>query len=318
MSSDTGASLENTACLFGHSASPVPLFKRPDWWLGCPGDFVYHRCPECGLHYLSPRPALESIAEYYPGHYAAYRGAIDQERSALLRWKRRRNLLPAVNAIARFFAQPGALLDVGCATGNYLAEMRRRGWEVSGVEIQPEAAAYARDALNLNVYTGDLLDAPFEAARFDAVTLWDVLEHTHDPLAILQATRRLLRPGGIVAFSIPDLQSVDAALFGHHWIGYDAPRHLFLFEDQTITLLLQHAKLQYLGRDHFLGTYHTWIASLHTWLNARLPEGTARQRLTQLAYLPIWAPLTSPLFSWLNRQGRGSVVTIFAMAPHDR
>lgn len=310
------APLEDVSCLFGHQAPPVHLFERPDWWLGCEGPFAWQRCPACGLHFLSPRPPLAQIAAYYPDHYAAYRGAIDLEPSALMRWKRRRNLLPSVRAISNFFAMPGTLLDVGCATGNYLAEMRRRGWQVHGVEIQSEAAAYAREALNLDVFNGDLLDAPFAPATFDAITLWDVLEHTHDPLAILRAARQLLKPGGILAFSIPDLSSVDAEVFGKYWIGFDAPRHLFLFENETVSLLLQQARLRYLGRDHFLGTYHTWVASLHTWLNARLIDDATKQRLTQLAYLPVWAPLTSPYFGWLNRQGKGSVVTIFAAAPH--
>lgn len=318
MNSDAHEPLEVASCLFDHEAPLELLFARPDWWLGCAGNFAWRRCPECGLHVLSPRPTLGTIADYYPSHYAAYRGAIDRERSPLMRWKRRRNLLPSVNAVSAYFAQPGTLLDVGCATGNYLAEMRRRGWQVHGVEIQPEAAAYAREALQLDVFTGDLLDAPFAAGSFDAITLWDVLEHTHNPLAILRATRRLLKPGGIVAFSIPDLQSADAALFGNYWIGFDAPRHLYLFEDETMALLLQEANLRYLGRDHFLGTYHTWVASLHTWLNARMAAGAARETLLRLAYLPFLAPLAAPLFGLLNRRGKGSVVTLFAMAPHER
>ena len=311
-----GAGLESVHCLFEHPAEPQLLFERPDWWLGCPGDFAWHRCPQCGLHFLSPRPTLEDIAAYYPSHYAAYRRAIDQERWFFMRWKRRRNLGPSVTAVRSFFTQAGRLLDVGCATGNYLAEMRRRGWEVHGVEIQAEAAAYARDALQLDVFNGDLLEAPYPAASFDAITLWDVLEHTHDPLAIMRAVRRLLRPGGIVAFSIPELCSTDAAQFGKYWIGFDAPRHLYLFEDETIALLLRRAGLQYLDRAHFLGTYHTWVASWQTWLNARLADGKGRRRLSQLAHLPFWAPLTAPYFAWLNRHARGSVVTIFAMAPH--
>lgn len=310
--------LETATCLFGHRSTPQLLFARPDWWLGADGEFAWHRCPQCGLHFLSPRPALEHIADYYPAHYAAYRSAIDRERWTFMRWKRRQNLQPSVAAVSDFFTQPGRLLDVGCATGNYLAEMHSRGWSVSGVEIQAEAAAYAREELGLDVFTGDLLQAPFTPAAFDAVTLWDVLEHTHDPLAILRVVRRLLRPGGIVAFSIPDLRSSDAEQFGKYWIGFDAPRHLYLFEDQTISLLLQQADLAYLGRAHFLGTYHTWVASLQTWLNARLDDNTARRFVTRLATLPVWAPLTAPYFRWLNRRGKGSVVTIFAMAPHGR
>jgi SAM-dependent methyltransferase len=304
---------EQVSCLFGHTAPAEKLFERPDWWLGLPGDFAWRRCSECGLLFLSPRPSLSTIATYYPPEYAAYSPAIDDERWPWMRWKRRRNLRPQVTAVNRYAAY-GRLLDVGCATGNYLAEMRRHGWEVQGIELQAAAAAYARARFNLEVFTGDLLDSRLPGNHFDAVTMWNVLEHTHDPLTILREVHRLLKPGGLVVFSIPDPDSKEARAFGPAWIGYDAPRHLYLFHDASLDRLLVETGFALLAKQHSLATYHTWIASWHTQLNRRQAATTLRRLLVKGAYLPFWPTLTAPYFHWLNKSGRGSIVTIYAHA----
>lgn len=306
--------LEEVACLFGHAAPAEFLFERPDWWLGTPGRFAWWRCPKCELRFLSPRPPLTVIADYYPPQYAAYRPAIDDERWALMRWKRQRNRRPQVRAITRRVPQPGTILDVGCATGDFLVEMRKLDWHCHGVEIQAGASAYARERFNLDVFTGDLLASPFSEKQFDVVTLWDVLEHTHTPLTILQKARILLKENGLLAFSIPAIHSVDAELFGRYWIGYDAPRHLYVFGGETLLLLLIEAGFSLTGYEYFLGTFHTWAASFQTWLNARRWPSGLRNGLSRIIHIPILSPLTSPYFWWLNRRQRGSVVTVLARA----
>ena len=261
--------------------------------------------------FLNPRPALAKIADYYPARYAAYRPAIDDEKWAIMRWKRRRNLHRSITAVTQR-AQPGHLLDIGCATGNYLAEMQKLGWQVAGIELQADAANYARRRFDIDVFTGDLLESQFPAHSFDAITMWDVLEHTHEPVATLKEAGRILKPDGLLAFSIPDPDSVWARRFGPAWIGYDAPRHLHLFYGDNLQQLLAETSFRFEGGEHFLATYHTWVASFHTWLNARLADGLLLRLLVKAAYLPHWATLTSPYFQWLNRNGRGTDVTIYA------
>lgn len=304
---------ERACCPFHPQVPADKQFDRPDWWLGLPGEFAWMRCRECGLYFLDPRPTIESIQHYYPAAYAAYRPAIDDERLFFMRWKRRRNLKGAIEAVTTRCA-PGALLDVGCATGNYLVEMRKRGWHVAGVEIQTDAAAYARERFGLDVFSGDLLQSNLPAQQFDVITMWDVLEHTHRPVAILQEAKRLLKPGGLLIFSIPDLDSKEAASFGPAWIGFDAPRHLHLFHNQSLRLLLAAAGFEYVAGEHFLATYHTWLASWQTQLNRRQRRGRLYRLLRRAARLPIWSILSAPYFNWLNSRGQGTVLTVFARA----
>ena len=303
---------ETTTCLLDHDSTPELLFQHPDWWLDTSGDFAWNRCPECSLLFLSPRPTHETIANHYPEYYAAYRPAIADEPWAIMRWKRKRNLRHQIHSVTQI-KSGGHLLDVGCATGNYLAEMRQLGWQVSGVEIQPEAAEYARRRFGLNVLTGDLLSNDFPDNTFDVLTMWDVLEHTHNPLAILKEAKRLLKPDGITIFSIPDVdKSIWCRRFGAAWIGYDSPRHLYLFPDRSLRLILQQAELTLWKREHTLATYHTWVASFNTWLNYRWPKSAWRSILLKIAYLPIWPTVTTPYFSLLNRRNKGTVVTVYA------
>jgi SAM-dependent methyltransferase len=305
--------LESATCLFGHLTPPEKLFDRQDWWFKLPGEFAWYRCPDCGLLFLNPRPTPQSIAFYYPDKYAAYRPAIDDESWVIMRWKRRRNLRKQIEAVSRRLV-PGRLLDVGCATGNYLAEMRKLGWQVAGVELNQAAANYARDRFGMDILSGDLLESNWPDNYFDAVTLWDVLEHTHYPLASLQEINRILKPGGLLIFSLPEVNSHDARRFGPAWIGYDTPRHLYLFPGESLALLFAHSGFHLLGQESFMGTYHTWIASWRVAMQRSLTPSLWTRWLVRLAHLPICASLASPYFSKVNRSGRGSVVTIIGQS----
>jgi len=305
---------ESVCCPFGHETPAEKLFDRPDWWFQLPGDFAWFRCPTCEVLFLNPRPTPESIEAYYPSAYAAYRPAIDDERWALMRWKRRRNLRHHITAVTSR-EENGRLLDIGCATGNYLSEMRKLGWDVTGIELQTEAANYAKNRYKINVFNGDLLAFQSPTNKFDVITMWDVLEHTHYPLKILAKANDLLKPGGLLIFSIPDPNGKEATSFGPAWIGYDSPRHLYLFHNENLRLLLQKSGFEFEEQVHALGTYHTWVASWQTKINANSKLARPiRRLLSQVAHLSFWSMLTSSYFSWLNSQEKGTVLTVFARA----
>ncbi|MEZ4580535.1 MAG: class I SAM-dependent methyltransferase [Caldilineaceae bacterium] len=92
----------------------------------------------------------------------------------------------------------GALLDVGCAAGTFLLAMSHWGLDGNGVELNAaEVARQTRERYGLDVIAGTLEDAHLAPAQFDAVTMWDVLEHVYDPAQTLREIHRLLKPGGI-------------------------------------------------------------------------------------------------------------------------
>jgi SAM-dependent methyltransferase len=126
------------------------------------------------------------------------------------------------------------LLDVGSGSGDFLLRMRARGWNVLGVEPDPVAAAAARDK-DLDVRDGMLADAEFPDDTFDAIVLSHVIEHVHDPVALLRECGRVLRPGGVLVLMTPNLTSVGHRRFGADWRGLEPPRHLHVFSANALS-----------------------------------------------------------------------------------
>lgn len=106
-------------------------------------------------------------------------------------------------SLERRLGAPGRLLDVGCATGVFLAHAQRRGWSVTGVEPSAWAAETARRERGVEVFTSTLEDAKLEPASFDVVHSNHVVEHLDDPVRTLSVATRLLKPAGVLVVEVP-------------------------------------------------------------------------------------------------------------------
>jgi 2-polyprenyl-3-methyl-5-hydroxy-6-metoxy-1,4-benzoquinol methylase len=144
-----------------------------------------------------------------------------------------RNLLGAVKPI-------GHLLDIGCSTGLFLFQAKRRGWHVTGLEVSGRAAALARELTGAPVYVGAIEEFR-PPQQFDVVTAWEVLEHVVDPVAFIQVTTALLRPGGTLALSVPNWNSpwMRRSTRHEHW----PPYHLTFWNRRTLGRLLTQESL---------------------------------------------------------------------------
>jgi SAM-dependent methyltransferase len=195
-------------------------------------------CPACGLAWWQPPAtgfAPESLydADYFSGAHAArgYDDYAGQEDALRHSFARRIARLGTPAAGAR-------LLDVGAAFGFCVAEARRAGWRACGIEISAAAARGARRAAPGVVAVAHALRTPFRDACFDAVTLWDVLEHLADPHAAIAEVARVLAPGGRLALSTGDVGSLAARISGPRWHLYTLPEHLFFFSRPSLARLL--------------------------------------------------------------------------------
>lgn len=241
-----------------------------------PGTWTLYRCHGCGCGYLHPRPTQQSIGLAYSGYYTheatsaptewwrapprgrerlawalragylnrrygySFRPAIDAGRLILPLFIRTRE---RADRWARHLRRPkpgATLLDVGCGDGWFLREMQTVGWSVSGLDPDPEAVAVAR-ASGLAVREGMLEDGVFADGHFDAITLNHVVEHLPDPVGTLSVCRRILKPGGLIWVSTPNLGSRGHALFGEDWRGLEPPRHLVLFTRAALVRALSDA-----------------------------------------------------------------------------
>ena len=152
-----------------------------------------------------------------------------------------RNAQRRLGRLERLVGGERTVLDVGCGTGEFLDVARRRGWRTAGVEISAYAAQYGRRQYGLDIRTGTLSGDLFAERSFAAVTLWDVIEHVPDPVATLASSARLLTPGGVLALSTGDMESLCARLCGRHWHLFNLPEHVFFFSRRTIDDVLRRA-----------------------------------------------------------------------------
>lgn len=133
------------------------------------------------------------------------------------------------------------LLDVGCSTGAFLASAVRMGVPARGVEPAPEAAATAR-ARGLDVRTATLGESGYGAGQFDAVTLFEVIEHLDEPLTLAREIRQVLRPGGIWLIGTANAHSWTCAAMGGRWnyLHIDAHGgHVSFFSPASIRVLAE-------------------------------------------------------------------------------
>lgn len=240
--------MEYVCCDLCGADDSTPFLTRTDRFSRA--TFHYVRCRRCGLIYLNPRPDATEILKYYPVNYEPYQPLYSKR--GLEPWLKRRGWKMLVRFILKYQTN-GRLLDIGCATGEFLKEIQARGFDAYGVEINNSAAAIAQRVYGLRVFVGPLAEFVASEGAFDVVTMWDVLEHLPSPRSSLQQIYRWLRDGGFLFFSIPNIHSLDARLFGAWWIGWDAPRHLYLFPTATIKRLLQNTGFDIVDMRTFLG-----------------------------------------------------------------
>jgi SAM-dependent methyltransferase len=135
--------------------------------------------------------------------------------------------------------RPGRLLDVGCGDGRFLKAMQGRGWQVEGLETDPVAAGLARRRTGATIHESYLEATPLSESAFDMVSLLHVLEHVPDPRATLTTAHRLLKPGGTLLIAIPNIQCIEASVFGRNWYPLDLPRHYWGFTPHTLVRLVE-------------------------------------------------------------------------------
>lgn len=203
-------------------------------------DGVLVRCARCGLVFVDPMPSpSEAIVPYDATYFhraTGYRDYAGEERVFRAEFRRR---LRRAGLRARRPAAPGGrrLLDVGAATGAFLAEARARGFDVAGIEPSPAAAA-AR-ARGFDVFEGPIEAATYAPSSFDVVTIQDVLEHLVDPCGALRLVGGWLRRGGALVVTVPDFGGWWARTSGARWPMITPKEHLHYFTRRTLRRLLR-------------------------------------------------------------------------------
>ncbi len=233
--------LENKPCPLGCPPDDKNLFFGFDRLNNLPGKFQVVRCKTCGLMRTNPRPTLHTIGFYYPDNYSPYRGTKIKmevvEGHRPLWWKHLAQKIFQFNNMCLPVLTPGRMLEIGCASGAFMHQMARKGWDVAGVEMSTKAAANAH-AMGYPVHDGPLETAPDPQQPYDLIVGWMVIEHLHDPILALKKLYRWCKPRGWLILSVPNAGSFEFSFFKNRWYALHLPNHLFHFSPRTIRNVL--------------------------------------------------------------------------------
>lgn len=200
--------------------------------------FSLYKCNSCGLISTFPAPDESKISEYYKSEKYVSHSSKPSGLFEFAYHQVRQITLKSKAKITSKYSHGKKLLDIGCATGEYLQTCKKQGFEVSGVEPNQKAREIA--LANYGLKIGDLNSLnSFSPESFDVITMWHVLEHVHDINERMAKINQLLKLNGIAIIAVPNPESYDAHHYIDKWAAYDVPRHLFHFTQNALKTLAE-------------------------------------------------------------------------------
>lgn len=262
MTKMTNKGLESFPCNFCGSETGDAIVHGGDLLEDLPGVFTHIRCDGCGVIRQNPRLNWDDLAEYYRPGYVCHGEQISTEKRGLKEKSRGLGPKKRVDRVARYKPQ-GNWLDVGCGSGLILQAAQANGsWHLSGIEPVDAMAKYTSEKLSIEVFSGTFEEYPVQEASLDVITMWDVLEHLSAPADSLRKVAQLLKEDGYFLFSTPNLDSLNRKIFQNTWLGYDLPRHLYLYPDSLIRKTLREFGMEVIDRFCFTGSHGAWYLDL--------------------------------------------------------
>ena len=280
---------------------------------GYPGTFSIYQCTACGFAQSVPELSPDKLSQLYTNYYPRKNITIDTVRQAatyrpgklfqMMSWLR------GTRNTCHYHVQPGQrVLDVGCGDGASLLDISTLGAEAYGTEYDRNVEPVAQK-LGLNIFFGDLTDAPYADGFFDTITMSQLLEHIPDPIAFLRNAKQKLKPGGKIIISFPNINSFNRTRSGRKWINWHIPYHMNFFTDQSIARLAEATGLA-LTSIH-TSTPNDWLVmqtlANHSTAVPGQPNpiwvGTGQRWQVGLALLFSWLRL--PLTRFQDALGRG-------------
>lgn len=187
-------------------------------------------CANCAMIYANPVPAEFASGAYYDTAGAEYYLSPAKLESdyADVRFERELRLF-------RKHCSRGSVLDVGCSSGAFLFQLKKRfgaDYEILGTDVSGAPLDYA-ESRGVPVVRGNFLEHDFGGKTFDAITFWAVMEHLAEPKKFLSKAHSLLRSGGVCFVLVPNMKSLAVRLLGAKY-RYIYPQHVNYFTSETL------------------------------------------------------------------------------------
>lgn len=200
--------LNSENCSVCESRNSVMGYRLPEYKI--------MRCRDCGALFNADFPLNSDLKKTFSESYymEVQKEAFEVQLSGYQNDPSLAAFQSGLTQIEQLLKRKGRILDVGSALGTFLKTAKTRGWEPCGVEISEYGANYTQEKHQIEVFNGELLDAPFEDEYFDCITFWDVIEHVPWPKQNLRKAYSLLKPGGALLITSDDYDCLlaDAAV----------------------------------------------------------------------------------------------------------
>lgn len=186
-------------------------------------------CAKCGLmrQGFSAGIPEDSFISFAGVKERFYRQRVDKEMIQV------RDYLKIITKLEKFMPKKGHLLEIGCAMGMLLNEIRKRGWKVTGVEPEEWTCQIARNKYGLSVINMSFQEANLQKSSFDVVLLLHVIEHLSNPAEGLSQIARIIGPGGFLVLETPRYDTLWFRLLKGRERSV-IPGHKYYFTRKTI------------------------------------------------------------------------------------
>lgn len=296
---------EEVGCPLCKSHETEFLFHAKDRRFANPEIFRLVKCNNCRLSYLNPRISKDYISIFYPpNEYYVTLVSEDEiySRKAGIFTKSWIAYTKLFGVSKTMDGMPkGKVLDIGCGTGEYLKLLKEHGWDICGIDVNPDAITQAKKR-RVKAFCGELHEAEFPSGFFDLIVMKHSLEHLYDPVRVLEEVYRILKKSGRIMIEVPNFASVESELFRTYWSGLDVPRHLLQFSPNTLKILLEKTGFNNIKIAHspFPGYF---ISSLF--------DNIIGKSLQRSKFLLLWFGLTllTSVFALIRK---GSVILVYA------
>ncbi len=198
-----------------------------------PKHFEIVKCSNCTFAFTQDVPDQNDIAEYY--HHADYVSHTDTSEGLFFKIYHivREKMLNKKRLWVEKHTQKGTVLDIGAATGYFLANLKNNGWEVLGFEPEKSASKIAKEKHGIDLV--DEFEPMFaENKKFEAISMWHVMEHVHEMDLYFEHFKKLLTENGKVFIAVPNYTSTDGKFYKENWAAWDVPKHLWHFSPQSL------------------------------------------------------------------------------------
>jgi len=200
--------------------------------------YTLNQCLQCKAVFLAPRPDAQRLSEAYDDTY--YGEKQDKFSMPMIEKSLDFFRMGRARRLSSFLHAGASILDIGCGNGKFLWYMTQLGdYKIHGIELPGNSALRAAKIPGIQLNIGRIQADLFSAASFDAVSLFHVFEHLEEPRETLDIIDKILKPGGILMMSFPNINSLQSGIFKGKWLHLDPPRHLFFFRPADIGRIME-------------------------------------------------------------------------------